>query len=149
MRGGVAAVPPFSHFTAASELFVTAAVFYFFFMAMRRNDYRWGLVTITIAFETLVNITYMASRLTQHTTSGVDHPAWVTALLAGHGVLALAMFLGLVAYVVVAFRKVRVERDNLLARRKGMSYAFLVLWGLSVLSGELIYILQLSGAMRV
>ena len=145
----MADVPAFSTFSAISELFVSAAVFYFFYQAIRRDNYRWGLLTITIAFETLVNITYMASRLSQHADSGVERPAWITALLAAHGILSLVMFLGLIVLVLVAFRRHKVEGDNFLRAQRPLSYAFLLLWTASVLSGELLYALQLGGALRL
>lgn len=145
----MASVPAFSTFSAISELFVTAAVFYFFSMALRRNDFRWALIGITIAFETLFNITYMASRLGQSAQANLPQPAWVVALLAGHGTLSLAMFLGLIAFILIAYRRHRVEGINLFATRRRLTYAFLALWTLSVLSGELIYVLQLSGTLRL
>jgi len=142
------ALTPFSHFSAASELFVTAGVFYFFWQAMVRERFRWSFIAIVIAFETLVNITYMTSRLSQHETPA-DYPAWQTALLAGHGILSLAMFLGLVAFVFLAFRRHHVEKANYFLDHRALTWGFLALWVLSVASGEAIYAFQWTGTMHV
>jgi hypothetical protein len=142
------AVTPFSHFSAVSELFVTAGVFYFFWRAMRRDDFRWAFIAIVVAFETLFNITYMFSRLAQHQVEH-DHSAWATALLAGHGGLSFLMFVGLIAFVTLAFRARHVEKTNYFLAHRALTWTFLVLWTLSVASGEAIYALQLSGALQI
>lgn len=145
---GLVAVTPFSHFSAASELFVTAGVFYFFYQAVRHDRFRWGFIAILLAFETLVNITYMSSRIVQSGPTS-DRPAWATWLLAGHGTLSLLMFLGLIAFVMLAFRHARVEKENYFRERMAPTWVFLALWTVSVLSGEALYVLQLTGAMEI
>ena len=142
------AVAAFSHFSAVSELFVTAGVFYFFRRALRWDDYRWTFISIVIAFETLVNIVYMISRLAAAEPRG-EHPAALTWLLAGHGTLSLLMFLGLVAFVMIAFRAAKVDRANLFRANPVLTWTFLGLWTLSVLTGEALYALQIAGALQL
>lgn len=142
------AVAAFSHFSAVSELFVTAAVFYFFRRAVRWDDYRWTFIWIVIAFETLVNITYMVARLASSSPKS-DHPALVTWLLAGHGTLSLFMFIGLIAFVMLAFRAAKVEKANLFRANPVATWTFVALWTLSVLTGEALYVLQLTGVLKL
>lgn len=142
------AVTPFSHFSAASELLVTAGVFYFFWEAIRRDRFRWAFIWILLAFETFVNITYMTARLAR-SAPPTERPGWATALLAGHGTLSLLMFLGLIAFVVIAWRHHKVENENYFRTRMTATWIFLAFWTLSVLSGEAIYVLQLAEAMKV
>lgn len=144
----VATVPAFSHFSAASELVVSAGVFYFFWRAMKHDSYRWAFIWIVIAFETLINITYMISRLANHAPSP-DYPAWATWLLAGHGLLSLVMFVGLIWMVVEAYRRIKVTNTNYFRTNVTFTWVFLALWCTSVLSGEAIYLLQLSDHLAV
>lgn len=141
-------VAPFSHFSAVSELFVTAAVFYFFWKAVKEDDHRWAFITVVIAFETLVNITYMARRLVESEPKGTA-AGWTVALAAVHGALSLLMFLGLVAFVLLSFRAARVEHRNYFREHPLTTATFLVLWTLSVLTGEALYLLQLAGAVTL
>lgn len=136
------AIPPaFSTLSAATELLVTAAVVWFFYRAFTAQDYRWGLITVAIAYETLFNITYMVMRLFQH-EEGVthQHAAWVSWFLGVHGALSLVMFIGLIAFVVWMWRRHRAGDPDPLGGRRRLAYAFLWLWGLSILSGEAIYL---------
>jgi hypothetical protein len=142
------AVTPFSHFSAVSELFVTAGVFYFFWQAVKHGNYRWSLIAIVITFETVFNITYMAARMAQ-AAPATERPGWATALMAGHGTLSLLMFLGLIAFVLLGYRAARVENANLFRSHIGLTWTFVVLWSLSILSGEALYVLQLTGHLRI
>jgi hypothetical protein len=142
----VSTPPLFSTFSAVTEILVSVAVYWFFWRGMRFGDYRWGLITVAIVYETLFNITYMVSRVFTH-EEGVthDHPAWVTAFVAVHGSLSLLMFLGLIGYVLWVRRRHTLGMANPLAQRRRFSQAFLVLWTLSVVSGELIFAMYFTG----
>lgn len=143
-------VPPaFSTLSAITELFVTAAVIWFFWHALRGADYRWGVMTVAIAYETLFNITYMVLRLVSH-EEGVthQHPAWVTWFVGFHGAISLAMFVGLIWLVVWAWRRVRAGDADPIGRRAKLSYTFLALWAVSILSGEAIYAMYWFGVVR-
>ena len=138
--------PLFSTFSAATELVVTAAVFWFFFQAMRRASYRWGVITVAIVYETIFNITYMVSRLVTH-EEGVthEHAAWVTWFVGVHGALSLLMFVGLIGYVAWAYRRVRAGDPHPITSHPRLAWTFLVLWTLSILSGEAIYAFYWAG----
>lgn len=137
----MSAVPAFSYVSAVSELAVTAAVFYVLWRAWRHDDFRGVLLSIVLAFEALVNITYMSLRMASPAPE-LHHSAWMEGLLAGHGILSLLMFAGLVALAVDAFRLHKQGR-NALRERPGVTLGFAILWSISVLSGEAIFLLQL------
>ncbi|MBI2078785.1 MAG: hypothetical protein HYT80_10525 [Euryarchaeota archaeon] len=132
--------PLFSTFSALTELAVTAAVFWFFYHALGRASYRWGVITVAIVYETLFNITYMVLRLVTH-EEGVthDHPIWVTWFVGVHGALSLLMFVGLIAFVAWAHRAVRRGEAHPVGAHPRTTWAFLGVWTLSILSGEAIY----------
>jgi hypothetical protein len=137
----MAQVPAFSVFSAASELAVTAAVFFVLWRAWRHDDFRGRLLAITLGFEACVNIAYMSIRIASPAPE-LHASAAMEALLAGHGVLSLLMFAGLVALAVDAFRLHRQGRNALRERPKA-TLGFVVLWSISVLSGEAIFLLTL------
>lgn len=142
--------PLFSTFSAVTELLVTGAVVWFFYQALKKGQYRWGIITAALVYETLFNITYMVSRLTAHTSSAeVERPDWYIGFVAFHGTLSLVMFLGLIALVVWAYERRKQGMADPLGTHRGLSWTFLALWFVSILTGELIYIMQWTGASTV
>ena len=143
------APPLFSTFSAITELFVTVAVGWFFWRAFAAKDYRWGVITVAIVYETLFNITYMVRRTFEH-EEGVTHThdAWVTWFVGIHGALSLLMFLGLIGFVVWLYRQTRAGNPDPVSRVRGLSYAFLALWSISVLTGEAIYLFYWTGVVQ-
>lgn len=138
--------PLYSTFSAVTELFVTAAVFWFFYQALAHANYRWGLIAVAIVYEILFNISYMVRRLFAH-EEGVTHvhEPWVTWFVAAHGTLSLLMFIGLIGLVVWAWRRQRHGEVHPIGRRRALSYVFLGLWTVSILSGEAIYAFYFLG----
>jgi hypothetical protein len=134
------AVAAFSVFSAVSELFVTAAVFYVLGRAYFRDEFRGAFLAIVLLFETFVNIAYMSYRIIAPSTHATGTMAW---LQAGHGTLSLLMFAGLIAFAMEANR-LKKEGRNLLRERPRSAVAFVVLWSLSVASGEAIFLLSLA-----
>ena len=132
-------VSAFSHFSAFSELGVTAVVFYVLWRAWRHDDIRTGLLAVVLAFEVFVNVAYMVWRIAIPTVHLQTLPSW---LLAGHGVLSLLMLAGLIAFAVEAGR-LRRQKRNLVREHPGQAVGFAILWTVSVASGEVIYLLQL------
>lgn len=136
----MAVPPPFSTLSAATELLVTAAVAWFFYQAFRRQSYRFGIMTAALVYETVFNIAYMVSRLSAHEgTESEPRPGWYIGFIAFHGLLSLVMFVGLVALVIWAYMERRAGEAHPLGRHPRFSAVFLALWGVSILSGELIY----------
>lgn len=130
--------PALSVFSAASELVVTVAVFYVFYRAYARNDWRGGLLAIVLAFEVLVNVTYMSYRFILPHPGTTDGLGW---LRAGHGILSLLMLVALFAYAWLARDAYREGRNMLREAPRGM-WSFIGLWTLSVASGEVLFVLQ-------
>lgn len=126
-----------STFSAVTELGVTAAVYAFLHGAYYHDRFRNGLLAFALTYEVLVNIAYMTFRLFQD--SHAEYPGWFSALLAGHGLLSLVMFLGLVAIFAMA-AVLRRRGRNLFREQPQMTASFAVMWGLSILSGEAIYV---------
>lgn len=128
----------FSTFSAVTELFVTAAVFTYMWQGWRHGVLRNGLLAFALTYEIAVNVAYMTFRLlvppTEHT-----YPGWVEALLPWHGVLSLLMLLGLIA-LALEVRRMAKRGENVLQSRPGVTLAFAVLWTLSIVSGEVIYV---------
>lgn len=128
----------FSTFSAVTELFVTAAVFTYLWQGWRHGVLRTGLIAFALTYEILVNVAYMAFRLLVPPTSH-DYPGWVEALLPWHGILSLAMLLGLIALVLEARRYAK-RGENVLQKHPGATLGFAILWTLSIASGEVIYV---------
>ena len=129
----------FSTFAAISELIVTAIVLYVIIGNMRGQPLRWKLLFGTLTYELLVNITYMVERTIVVATNHPDPLGeWVTLLGAFHGILSLFMFIGLIIISVLAFRA---SRQNIayFQKRPILTSAILVLWMLSIISGEILY----------
>lgn len=134
----MAAIPAFSIFSATSELLVTGVVFYALWRAYVHNDLRKGLLWATLAFEACVNITYMTYRLAvPHSPSAA--PTWLVWFQGGHGALSLLMFVGLIILVGMA-TAVHADGRNFFRELPKTTLAFVVLWMLSVLSGEVIFV---------
>lgn len=137
------AVPALSALSAVTELFVTAAVFYVLYVALTRNELKARLLGFALAYEVLFNISYMTYRLLSHPEPSA-HPPWMIALVGGHGILSLAMFLALVAVSVIAYRR-HAEGRNLFRERIALTYAFAGLWVVSLASGYAIFALEYLG----
>lgn len=138
----MAAVPAFSVFSAASELVVTAGVFYVLGRAFYRNELRGALLAIILAFEAFVNMGYMVYRIAIF-RPGLATTGSMGILLALHGTLSLFMFALLVAFAVEAGRLKRQGR-NLVRERPRATAAFVAFWSLSVLSGEALFLTSLA-----
>jgi hypothetical protein len=134
----VASIPAYSIFSATSELLVTAAVFYVLWRAYARDDFRKGLLVTVLAFEFLVNITYMAYRMVVP-AHGTEMANWLQATAALHGILSLGMFLALIFFTAMAWRD-DARGENFFRDHPGTTWTFVGLWTLSILSGEFLFV---------
>jgi hypothetical protein len=132
-------IPPFSLFSAISELFVTAGVLY----VVRRNWTRrtfplWLFLGVAL-FEAFINVTYMAMR-TARAASGHDVVSDSMRLFfAAHGMLSLLAYLWFVVLGVVA--SVHQQAGRFWFREHpAHTVAFLVAWTISIVSGEAIFV---------
>ena len=132
-------IPPFSIFSAVSELFVTAGVIY----VIRRN---WTqrpfplVVFLAVAlFEAFVNVLYMATR-SARAAANVDQVSTVMKLaFAGHGLLSLLAFLAFVVLGVIAWQEQRAGR-YFFREHPVVTWVFAVAWTISIVSGEALFV---------
>ena len=134
-------VPPFSLFSAVSELVVTACVIVVVARNWNRRTFPLGLFLAIALFEALVNVMYMASR-TAHAASGAESIAPGMRLgFALHGMLSLGAYLWFVVLGVIAWVNQQGGRFWFREHRVH-TVAFLTVWAISVISGETIFVLR-------
>ena len=132
-------IPPFSIFSAVSELFVTAGVVYVIRRNWTRRPFPLGLFLAVAIFEALVNVLYMASR-TARAASGTDTISTGMKLaFAGHGMLSLLAYLVFVVLGVIAWQEQRAGRF-FFRERPAVTWTFLTAWTISILSGEALFV---------
>ncbi len=130
-------IPWFSTFTLFTELIVTASVLYIFYSGYKKNRFPYTLVLITLLYETFVNIGYMASRALEGETEP-SGAGWYIALAAFHGIFSLAMFLGLIVFMILAWRNYK-KGINYFAVHPTLTRWFIALWLIAILSGISFY----------
>jgi uncharacterized membrane protein YozB (DUF420 family) len=133
-------IPAFSIFSAISELFVTAGVLYIIRRNWIRRTFPLGVFLAVALFEALVNVMYMATRAAQTsagTTSALS-PA-LRIFYAGHGMLSLLAYLVFVVLGVFAYQDQKEDRFWFRDRPR-LTWAFLAVWTISIVSGEAIFV---------
>lgn len=128
--------PTFSTFAAISELFVTAGVFYVIFTNFRGQGFKWKLATGVILFEFFVNMLYMIFRMQQQSVAKSSQV--MVALAAGHGFLSLLVFILFVVFSFLAYSAIKKD-IHFFQENRPLTYGFISLWTISVLSGEVLY----------
>ena len=136
-------IPPFSLFSAISELFVTAGVIYVIRRNWTRRTFSLGIFMGVALFEAFVNVLYMANRAAE-ATSGVARHAIEPGLrlfFAVHGLLSLLAYLVFVVLGVLAYQEQR--RGRFFFREyPAVTWTFVVVWTISIVSGEVIFALR-------
>lgn len=132
-------IPPFSIFSAISELFVTAGVLYAIIRAIQGKGLARWVLGGTLLFEASVNIIYMAGR-----ASAADQSTELSAMeklfYAGHGTLSMLMFLALaVAYMWSLYTESK-KQENWFYRHPRWAWTLVVFWMISVTTGEAIFV---------
>ena len=135
------AIPAFSIFSAVSELFVTAAVFYVVYRNWTRRPFPLPLFIAVALFEALVNVVYMANRASRASSGADAVPAGLKIFFALHGMLSLLAYLVFVVLAVFAWQDQRAGRWFFRDHPK-LTWTFLVLWAVSIGSGEAIFVLR-------
>jgi phosphatidylglycerophosphate synthase len=130
----------FSTFTAISELFVTAGVLYLVWQNYNRRGFNSRFALLLISFEFMVNMLYMTMRMGQHSQSPDSDPTFV-AIAATHGIFSLLTFILLVIYATLAHSEIKKSR-YFFADHPIQTKVFLVLWFISVGSGEILYFMK-------
>jgi hypothetical protein len=136
-------IPAFSLFSAISELFVTAGVFYVLRRNWTQQTFPFALFLTVSLFEALVNVMYMANRSAAATAPGATETLSTGMKLAyaGHGLLSLVAYLLFVVLGVLAYQEQKAGRW-FFRERPALTWTFLVLWVISIGSGELIFTLR-------
>ncbi len=140
-------MPTFSTFSTVAEFFVTCGVFYCVLTDFRRRPFPWKLATGVVIFEFSVNMLYMIFRMREHSGGQTAEGAkgftpWI-AFLAAHGILSLVVSILLAVFSYLAY--VAFKRDrHFFAEHPKLTYGFLGLWLVSVVSGWIIYAVNFS-----
>src|SRR5262245_64099598 len=136
-------IPPFSIFSAVSELFVTAGVFYVIRKNWTQKPFPFALFLTVSLFEALVNVMYMANRSAAATAPGAKEvlSTGMKIAYAGHGLLSLLVYLAFVVLGVLAYQEQKAGRW-FFRERSALTWTFLVLWFISVGSGEAIFVMH-------
>jgi hypothetical protein len=138
----VSTIPLFSIFSAVSELVVTVAVLYVIISNMRGQILKWKLLLAVLLFEVFVNVGYMIYRMSHITGEAGESLSPLLRGLAGlHGALSLIMLLVLIQLSFLAYWEMRRGRQYFQEHRV-LSVLFIIMWLVSVLSGELFFVLR-------
>lgn len=106
---------------------------------MRGEKLKYKLLFGAIAFEILVNVSYMVYRLLGFAKEEVEVCPKVLRVLAGfHGILSLVMLILLIILSYIAYNQMKVGR-NFFKENKVISIVFIMLWLLSLLSGYVFF----------
>ena len=134
--------PLFSTFTLFTEIIVTFSILYIFYSGYVRNKFPTKLVFLTLVYEILFNISYMTYRALTHDaeTGEHAHTAFHTAVAAFHGIFALSMFIALLIFLIIAWRKYKHE-INFFKEHRIFTWIFIILWFIAIGSGILFYYL--------
>ena len=136
-------IPPFSIFSAVSELFVTAGVFYVVRRNWLRQPFPFALFLVVSLFEALVNVMYMANRAS---AAAAPHAAELLSVgmkiaFAMHGLLSLAAYLVFVVLGTIAYQEQKTGRW-FFREHAALTWTFLVVWTISIGSGETLFALR-------
>ena len=134
-------IPPFSLFSAVSELFVTAGVLWILRRNWTRRTFPLGAFLAVALFEALVNVLYMANRAAQAATGAHAVAPGMKVLFAAHGLLSLIAYLVFVVLGVFAWQEQKAGRW-FFRERPGLTWTFVVVWLVSIVSGEAIFVMR-------
>ena len=132
--------PLLSTITLIAEVLISCIVLYIFYSGYVKNrlPYRW--VVFALTYEVLFNITYMVYSALNHVRQSVDtDTALQTGLAIFHGTLSLIMFIALVVFLAVAWRRYK-RGENYFRKHGHLTLIFIAFWLLAVCSGIVLYI---------
>ena len=136
-------IPPFSLFSAVSELFVTAGVLFVVRRNWTRRPFPFALFLTVSLFEAMVNVMYMANRSAAASAPNAPEPlsTGMKLAFAAHGLLSLVAYLVFVVLGVLAYQEFKAGRW-FFRERPALTWGFLVLWTISIGSGEVLFALR-------
>lgn len=130
--------PLLSTISLITELLITVSIFYIFYKGYFQGKFLTKLAIVTILYELIFNISYMASR-TPHVTS--NQTSATTPFAIFHGVLSLTMFVCLIIFLIVAWSNYT-KNENFFKNHTVITLLFLFFWSVSVTSGIMFYIMK-------
>jgi hypothetical protein len=131
-------IPPFSIFSAVSELFVTAGVIYVIARNWKQRPFPLGLFLGVAVFEAFVNVLYMANRSARAASGADPISTGMKIAFAAHGMLSLLAYLVFVVLGVIAWQEQRAGR-YFFRERPVLTWTFVTVWMISILSGEVMF----------
>lgn len=131
-------IPPFSIFSAVSELFVTAGVLFVIRRNWTRRPFPIALFLAVAIFEATVNVLYMAGRASQAATGAEAIAPALRLMFAAHGILSLLAYLVFVMLGVFAYQDQKLGRFYF-RERPLLTWTFIVVWAISIASGEALF----------
>ena len=136
-------IPAFSIFSAVSELFVTALVFYVIRRNWTRRMFPFALFLAGVLFEACVNVLYMANRAAQASvaTGAEQVSTGLKVFYALHGMLSLFAYVVFVILGVIAYQEQRAGRF-FFRDHAALTWTFLLLWTVSIVSGETVFVIR-------
>jgi hypothetical protein len=137
-------IPAFSLFSAVSELFVTAGVLFVVRRNWTRRTFPFALFLAVSLFEGLVNVMYMASRASEASAGHAVASTLSTSMkiaFAAHGLLSVVAYLVFVVLGVFAHQEQQ-RQQWFFRERPALTWTFLVLWTISIGSGEVLFALR-------
>lgn len=138
---GHSIAPFYSTFALFAEFVISAIIYYTIYLGYKKNIFHVKLVTFTLLYEIIFNISYMISRVSPDTKAGKVESSALISLAITHGILSLIMFIALIVFFVVAWKRYR-QNVNYFKVHKNLTITFLIFWTLAVLSGALFYFMQ-------
>lgn len=127
-----------STITLVTELLVTTSVLYIFIDGYKNNTFHPKLLFVTLAYESLFNINYMAHRTKSVETAKMA--PWYIGLAAFHGIFSLLMFITLVIFFILAWLNFR-KKINYFTKHSLFSKIFITCWMISIISGVVFYVI--------
>lgn len=134
-------VPAFSIFSAVSELFVTAGVFWIVRRNWTRRPFPVAVLLVVALFEALVNVLYMANRASLAATGREALSTGMKLFYAGHGLLSLVAYVVFVILALLAWEEQRAGRW-FFREHPALTWSFVVIWLISIGTGEAIFVLR-------
>lgn len=133
--------PLYSTITFFAEIIISSIIYFVIYKGYRNNKFYTKLASFTLLYEILFNISYMVSRVPSQTKATKGEPAYLIGLAITHGVLSLVMFVALIIFFIIAWKKYK-KGVNYFNEHKILTFTFLVFWTFSVVSGLLFYFLE-------
>lgn len=131
----------YSTITLFAELIISAIIYYTLYIGYTKNTFPTKLAFGALIYELVFNISYMASRVPAHTKAARLENPFIVGLAIVHGILSLIMFVALIIFFLIAWRKYKKE-VNYFKVHKIQTFVFLFFWTFSIVSGVLFYLVE-------